>query len=160
MAIHLIFFTWQNGKPLSKTIPQNLSTAFANILAILAEISLLGGLGVAYERILLTFWQKRPIFGLAEVLRTLNSNPWNLFRPRVLIWIIKVRELWLVSLLCAGVPFAIVFPPGALTVEFENAVSTTLRDVPTMNISDFGNGTYESFEEKSFFGFDSAMNYR
>ena len=147
MALHFTIFTWQNGKPVQETIPQNLSTALANFLAIVAEISLLGGLGVAYARILRTVWQKRPVLGLEEVLRTLNSSPWNLVRPRVIVWIVKIRELWLVSLLCAGIPFAIVFPPGALTVGSENALSRTLYDVPTMNISDYGNGTFQSFLE-------------
>ncbi|KAJ4012392.1 hypothetical protein NW752_008067 [Fusarium irregulare] len=159
MAIHLTIFTWQNGKPVHEIIPQNLSTALANILAILAEISLLGGLGIAYEQILRTVWKRRPVFGLEETLRSLNSNPWNLVRPKVIVSIIKIRELWLVSLLCAGIPFAIVFPPGALTVEFENAVSTTLRNVPTMNISDYGNGTPKSFVEKSLFEMDGSFSY-
>ncbi|CAG7562060.1 unnamed protein product [Fusarium equiseti] len=145
MAIHFFIFNWQNGKPVDETIPQNLSTALANILAIMAEIAILGALGVAYEQILHTFSQKRPVIGLEDILRTLNSSPWNLMRPKVIVWIIKVRELWLVSLLCAGIPFAIVFPPGALTIGFENAVSRTLYHVPTMNISDYGNGTFQAF---------------
>ena len=159
MAIHLAIFSWQNGRPVHKTIPQNLSTALANILAILAEISLLGGLGIAYEQIVHTFSQKTPVIGLEDILRTLNSSPWNLVRPKVLVWILKVKELWLVSLLCAGIPFAAVFPPGALTVEFENAVPTTLRNVPTMNISDYGNGTRQSFLEKSLFEMNVDLSY-
>ncbi|RBR15624.1 uncharacterized protein FIESC28_07265 [Fusarium coffeatum] len=159
MVLHWVFFDQLNNRPVDETIPQNLSSALANFLAILAEIALLGGLGIAYEQILRNVWKKRPVFGLEEVLGTLNSSPWNLFRRKVFRWISKVRELWIVSLLCAGIPFAIVFPPGALTVEFENSVITTLRNVPTMNISDYGNGTYGSFVEKSLFEMNGDFSY-
>lgn len=159
MVLHWVFFAQLNNKSVDETIPQNLSSALANFLAILAEIALLGGLGIAYEQILRDVRQKRPVFGLEEVLRTLNSSPWNLFRRKVFRLISKVRELWIVSLLCAGIPFAIVFPPGALTVEFENSVTTTLHNVPTMNISDYGNGTYQSFVEKSLFEMNGDFSY-
>jgi hypothetical protein len=159
MGMHAAFFAVLDNNPINTTIGQGLSTALANILAIFVEISLLGGLGVAYNQILGSFVGQRSCNCPNSKLDALASSPWNLFRPSVLSHILHIKRLWLVGLLCAGIPFAAVFPPGALTVKFENSVPTTVNSVPTMNISDYGNGTYQDFVDKSLFEMNADLSY-
>jgi hypothetical protein len=71
----------------------------------------------------------------------------------------RIKRLWLVGFLCAGIPFAAVFPPGALIVKFENSVNTTMSGVATMNISDYGNGTLQDFVKKSLFEMNGDLSY-
>ncbi|KAF4445367.1 hypothetical protein F53441_10916 [Fusarium austroafricanum] len=162
VGLHFWFFTALDEEPVQKTINQGLSTALANILAIFVEVSLLGGLGVAYDQILRNFLRQKSLkHGLDDKLErlSLDSSPWNLFRRSVFLQIFRIKRLWLVGFLCAGIPFAAVFPPGALTVNFKNTVPVTLHDVPTMNISDYGNGTHQQFVEKSFFEMNGDLSY-
>ncbi|CVK86887.1 uncharacterized protein FPRN_05378 [Fusarium proliferatum] len=159
MGIHAAFFAVLNNRPVNTTIGQGLSTALANILAIFVEVSLLGGLGVAYNQILARFLRQKSFYSQDTKLHTLASSPWNLFRPRVLAHILHIKRLWLVGFLCAGIPFAAVFPPGALTVKYQNSVPLTMNAVPTINISDYGNGTYQDFVEKSFFEMNADLSY-
>ncbi|KAF5646972.1 uncharacterized protein FTJAE_1803 [Fusarium tjaetaba] len=159
IGIHAAFFAVLNNRPVNTTIGQGLSTALANILAIFVEVSLLGGLGLAYNQILARFLGQKSFYSQDTKLHTLASSPWNLFRPRVLAHILHIKRLWLVGFLCAGIPFAAVFPPGALTVKFENSVPLTMNAVPTINISDYGNGTYQDFVEKSFFEMNADLSY-
>lgn len=47
----------------------------------------------------------------------------------------------MVGFVCFSVPLAAVFPPGAMTEEFrEGVLPVVLYDVPTMNISYWGDG--------------------
>ncbi|EXL64506.1 hypothetical protein FOPG_19230 [Fusarium oxysporum f. sp. conglutinans race 2 54008] len=159
IGIHAGFFAVLNNKPVDETIGQGLSTALANILAIFVEVSLLGGLGLAYNRILGNFLGQKPVDGRETKLDTLASSPWNLFRRSIFLRLFRIKRLWLVGFLCAGIPFAAVFPPGALIVKFENSVNTTMSGVATMNISDYGNGTLQDFVKKSLFEMNGDLSY-
>ncbi|KAF5703519.1 oleate hydratase [Fusarium mundagurra] len=147
MGLHYCVFTKLNGKPVNETMNQGLSTALANILAIFVGVSLLGGLGVAYDQILRRLLRQKTLTDdLIDKLGTLDSSPWNLFRGRILKQIFRVKRLWLIGLLCAGIPIAAVFPPGALTVSFK--------------MHDYGNGTHRQFVEKSFFEMNGDFSYQ
>ncbi|KAK6213516.1 hypothetical protein QIS74_09518 [Colletotrichum tabaci] len=151
MIIHLVFFFSLHGKPVeSSFVGQSLQSAIANFLAIAVEICLLSGLGVAYDQLLWRLFRKKalPAVTIDKLIR-LATSPWNLPRPGIFL---AAPEPWLVASLCLLVPLAIVFPPGALTVEYREAVQpVTLHDVPTMNISDWGNGTAHDLYHHALF---------
>lgn len=160
MGLHLLMFKILDGKPVEDYISQALSTAFANILAIFVEVSLLGGIGVAYSQILWRlFRQKYLQVKTIDMLVTLVATPWNVFNPHL---VLQVRELWLtwlVGLLCALIPIAAVFPPGALTVQFDNAAPLLMSNVATMNLSDYGNGTHRDFVEHALFEMNGDLSF-
>ena len=145
-------------KPVSRTISQELSTAIANFLALFFGLFLIAGISVAYDEILWSRLRRKPLRA-AETnnLISLISKPWNLF-----LWPAHIRRAplaYLTAFIAAGIPFAAVFPPGALTTEFRNVVPVTLRDVPTMNISDYGNGTYLDFMDHSLFEMNGDFSF-
>lgn len=157
MAIHFVFFHYLDGRQVDSTIGQGLQTAIANILAILVEMSLLGGIAIAYNQVLWRVLRKRFLrASLIDTLVTLASSPWNVFRLRM---IFSEPVPWLIGLVCALTPIAAVFPPGALTVESMVAAPITLTNVPTMNLSDYGSGGYREFVEKSFFEMNGDLSY-
>ncbi|KAF6792684.1 hypothetical protein CSOJ01_14090, partial [Colletotrichum sojae] len=73
-----------------------------------------------------------------DKLLKLVSTPWNLVLPRLLM---GAPGPWIVGFVCFSVPLAVVFPPGAMTLEFrEGVMPVLLPGVPTVNINDWGNG--------------------
>jgi len=150
MGGHLAFFLWLDGQPVSTSgISQASQSAVANFFAIAVEIMILGGIGVAYNQFLWRLFRRRSLKAKTiDTLVTLVMSPWDLWRPDLYKDAILAV---VIGVLCALVPIAIVFPPGALSVEFqEGVVPFTLRDVPTMNISDFGKGDMKDVVERSF----------
>lgn len=157
MAGHREFFVRLDGKAVEKTINQALQTTIANIFAIFVEMSLLGGIGIAYNQILWTrFRQTAMRAAVIDNLITLVASPWNVLRVTNLP---RAPLAWMVAVLAALTPFAAMFPPGALEVEFTNAVPLTMQNVPTMNISDYGNGTYQQFVEHSLFEMNGDLSF-
>lgn len=157
MLGHLAFFNWLDGKPARN---QGLQSAFSNIFAVFVDITLLGGLGHACNQILwrLLNTKKIPI-QLTKTLVDLSDSPWDLWRFKVLRSICHIKRVWFVSLVCAMIPFALIFPPGGMTIEFENQLKTKLHNVKTMNISDIGIGTIRSFVEHSLFQMHADLVY-
>lgn len=156
MGLHLFFFIYLNEKPVNASINQELQAAIANILAIFVETFLLGGVGIAYDQIIWRVFRKKTLKAdLIDRLVTFAASPWDLIRPTVLV---RVPGIWFIGLLCALVPIAAVFPPGALTVEFDDVVARTLDKVPTMNVSDYGDGSIQSFIQHSLYEMNADLD--
>ncbi|OHE92331.1 hypothetical protein CORC01_12393 [Colletotrichum orchidophilum] len=159
MATHMAFFILLDGEPVETSgFNQNLQAALANFLAIAVEICLLSGIAVAYDQILWRLLRRKALEACTiDKLVTLVLSPWNLSRPGLLT---SAPELWLIAFLCFMVPVTIVFPPGSLTVEFEdNVLTVTLPNVPTLNISNWGNGTWRDFLRLSLMEPDNDFVY-
>jgi hypothetical protein len=157
MAGHLGFFLWLDRKPVSLSgVSQSWQSAVANFFAIAVEVVLLGGIGVAYNQFLWRLLRRRSLkTETIDTLVTLVMSPWDLWRPDLYKDAILAV---LIGILCALVPIAAVFPPGSLSVEYQDAVLPfTLRNVPTMNISDFGKGDMKDVTERSFLQLKGAM---
>ncbi|KXH27926.1 hypothetical protein CNYM01_04526 [Colletotrichum nymphaeae SA-01] len=159
MATHMAFFILLDGQPVATSgFSQNLQAALANFLAIAVEICLLSGTAVAYDQTLWRLLRRKALRAyIIDKLVTLVLSPWNLFRLELLT---SAPELWLIAFLCFMIPVTVVFPPGALTVEFENAVlPVTLTNVPTLDISNWGNGTARDFMRLSLMEPDNDLVY-
>lgn len=160
MGSHLAFFFWLDSKPAAKTLSQGLQSAGANILAVFVDIFLIAGLGVAYNQILWRLLHKKTF--PAQVINKLvhlPGSPWDVVRPSIFLRLIHIKRVSAITLLCALIPFALVFPPSAVTTKFENKLEKTLHNVKTMNISDYGNGTIRQFVEHSLFEVNGDLNY-
>ncbi|KAF6835527.1 hypothetical protein CPLU01_04203 [Colletotrichum plurivorum] len=111
--------------------------------------NLLSGITLAYEQYLWCTLQKRTLHTTAiDKLLRLVSTPWNLVLPHLLM---GAPGPWIVGLICFSVPLAVVFPPGAMTVEFrEGVMPVLLHDVPTVNLSHWGNGELADMHRLAF----------
>lgn len=158
MAIHLAFFKLLDRKPVDQThISQALSTALANILAIVVEIALIGGISVSSDQSLWRLFRRKSLkAGIIDKLATLATSPWNLVRWNL---IAAAPLQWLLGLCCILVPIAVVFPPGALTVEFRNNVLHKEMKVPTIDLSNFGNGSLVDFSNHAVFTLNGDLTY-
>ena len=150
MGIHLGFYLSLNRVPLSQAfIGEPLQAALGNILAIFIEISLLSGVAVAYDQTLWRLFRHKAIkSAIIDKLATLAASPWNLFRINLFI---TAPTQWILGASCFLIAIAAVFPPGALTVEFRDHILPVLDRVPTLNISDWGNGSLTSFSSHALF---------
>ncbi|KAF6831402.1 hypothetical protein CMUS01_07361 [Colletotrichum musicola] len=162
MGAHLGFFLALHDRPVERSgifRSQSLQSALANFLAIAVEICLLSGIGVAYDQYLWGLFRKKALRAITiDKLVRLVSSPWNLVLADV---ISGAPGPWLIALVCLLVPIAVVFPPGALTVEFrEGVLSIDLDNVPTMNLSDWGNGTIPDFSMHAFFETGPELEFR
>lgn len=154
MSVHLAFFLLLHDRPVATSgFTQSLQAALANFLAIAVEICLLSGIGVAYDQVLWRLFRHKHLKAIAiDKLITLVTSPWNLLRPGLLF---SASGPWIIAFMCFLLPVAVVFPPGAITVEFQESVlPVTLLNVPTMNISNWGNGTARDFFRHSFLEMD------
>ncbi|KAI8675799.1 hypothetical protein NCS57_00482300 [Fusarium keratoplasticum] len=161
LGVHLLFFQFYlDGKPAKKTISQSLQAAMANIFALFVDICLLGSLGIAYNQILWRLLRKKPFQAqVIDKLVHLPGSPWDLVHFKILRRSTHLKRVWVTTLLCAMIPFALIFPPGCVETKFLNKLETTLHDVKTMNISDYGNGTVHQFIEHSLFEMLGDVNY-
>lgn len=158
MGGHAAFFIWLDGQAVSAAgVSQAYQTTIGNIFAIAAEISLLGGVGVAYDQFLWRMFRRKALkAGTIDRLVGLAGSPWDLLSLDILR---EASPAAFIGLLCALFPVAASFPPGAVTVEFVNrAVPETLRNVPTMNISDFGDGTPIPMVERCFLELEGSLS--
>ncbi|CAN9264935.1 unnamed protein product [Alternaria alternata] len=150
MGIHLGFYLALNKVPVSQAvITEPLQAAFGNILAILVEISLLSGISVAYDQALWSLFRRKLLKAfIIDRLATLVFSPWNLFRKDM---IVSAPLEWFLSLLCFLIAIAAVFPPGALTVKSEPFSLPEMQQIPTMNISYWGDGSLYDFASHALF---------
>ncbi|KAF1831057.1 hypothetical protein BDW02DRAFT_72192 [Decorospora gaudefroyi] len=150
MGIHFGFVLYLDGKAETQTVfREELQSALSNVLAIFVEISLLSGISVAYDQSLWRLFRRKILKAITiDKLATLVTSPWNLFRKDVFV---NAKKELVFGILCFLIPVAAVFPPGALTIDFDDFVLATSRSVPTMNITNWGNGSLQSFAEHSLF---------
>lgn len=150
MGIRLGFYLCLNQVPVSQAgITEPLQAAFGNILAILVEVSLLSGISVAYDQALWRLFRRKPLKAfIIDKLATLVSSPWNLFRKDI---IVSAPLEWSLSLLCFLIAIAAVFPPGALTVKSKPDILPETQWVPTLEISNWGNGSLDDFADHALF---------
>ncbi|CAG9992158.1 unnamed protein product [Clonostachys byssicola] len=160
MGGHLGFFIWLDGQAVELSgISQSAQSAVANFFAVAVELVILGGIGVAYNQFLWRLFRLKSLKAKTiDTLVTLVMSPWDLWRPDLYN---DATFAALIGILCALVPIAVVFPPGALSVEYqEGVIPVTLTNVPTMNISDFGRGGMKDVHERSFLQLEGSMNIR
>ena len=150
MSIHLVFFRVLDGRPTDTTIvSQGLQTAIANILAIVVEMSLLSGIAVAYNQSIWRLFRRKHLKAATiDKLMTLSAEPWNLVRNGLYK---KAPLEWLLACSSVLVPIAAIFPPGALNVVFRNDAVSVTQSVPSLNISDWGDGTRKDFARLAVF---------
>ena len=150
MAIHLGFFLLLDGVPVQQAaVSQAVQIALANILALGVEMALLAGISVAYDQCLWRKFRLKPLKAVViDKLLTLMTSPWNLFRLPLL----RHAPLeWLLAWCCVLIPIAAVFPPGTLNVEFREGVLQTNARIPTLDLSDFGDGSQSEFWRRTLF---------
>ncbi|KAF6817468.1 hypothetical protein CSOJ01_02390 [Colletotrichum sojae] len=162
MGVHLGFFLALDGRPVQRSgffRSQGLQSALANFLAIAVEICLLSGIGVAYDQYLWRVFRQKALRAITiDKLIRLVSSPWNLV---VVDTASSAPGPWLIAFVCLLIPIAVVFPPGALTVEFlEGVLPVELNNVPTINLSDWGNGTLPDFTRHALFETGAEMEFR
>lgn len=160
MSVHLGFFLALDGQTVKLSrISQSLQSALANFLAIAVEICLLSGISVAYDQYLWRLFRRKSLRAVTiDKLIRLVSSPWNLVLADI---VSGAPGPWLIALICLIIPVAVVFPPGALTVEFlEGVLPVGLNNVPTINLSDWGNGTVPDFSQHAFFQTGPELEFR
>jgi hypothetical protein len=142
----------------SSGISQASQSAIANFFAIAVEVSIMGGMGLAYNQYLWRLLRRKSLeAGTIDTLITLATSPWDIWRPHILR---NAGFAPLMAGLCALVPIAVVFPPGSLGVEFRDGVIPfTLHDVPTMNISDYGAGGFKEMSQRFFLATSDDMDW-
>lgn len=150
MGIHLAFYLSLNQVPISQArVTEPLQSAFGNILAILVEVSLLSGISVAFDQALWRLFRRKPLKAfIIDKLATLVSSPWNLFRKDIFV---SAPLEWSLSLLCFLVAIAAVFPPGALTVTSKPDILPDMQRIPTLEISNWGDGSLDDFAKHALF---------
>lgn len=154
-----MFFYLLDGKAVEQTkISQGSQSAIANLLTLVAEVCLLSGIGVSYDQLLARLCTKTYLRNDAiEKLKSLVSSPWNLFRPTLLY---GALGQWTIALTCLLISITAVFPPGALEVEFEDGVvPRTFSNVPSFNVSDWGNGTLQDFVNYAMFEMNADLSF-
>ncbi|KAF4121413.1 hypothetical protein GMORB2_1820, partial [Geosmithia morbida] len=159
-AGHVAFFQALHNRPIVETIGQSLQSAISNFFPLFVDVCLVGCLGIACNQILWSLLRKRAFPAqLIDQLVHIHGSPWELIYPSIIRQLLRIKRVAIVTLLCAGIPFALVFPPGSVTTDFRNQLRQTMYDVNTMNISDYGNGSLHEFIEHSFYDLASDIYY-
>ncbi|KAM5372568.1 hypothetical protein ACJZ2D_007468 [Fusarium nematophilum] len=156
---HFFFFRELDGQAVSLSrVNQSWQTTIANLFALMAELCLLSGMGLAYDQFIWRLLHKKhPSAVTTDKLVTLMASPWNILRPSVLR---RAPFAALVAFLCFGTQIAATFPPGALDVEYKDAVvPVSVKNVPTMNISDYGDGTHRQFVDRCFYDMNGDLSF-
>lgn len=157
---HVVFFQYLDNKPVSRTLGQGLQSAVANFFPLFVDVCIVGCLSVAYDQILWNLLRKSafPTVVIDQLVH-LHGSPWELVHPRILRQLLRIKRIVILTLLCAGIPFALVFPPGAVTTDNKIQLRESLNDVPITNITDFGNGSVSQLFDHSLFNMAAALNY-
>ncbi|KAM0276297.1 hypothetical protein ACHAQH_006886 [Verticillium albo-atrum] len=159
MGSHLSLFQYLDGRPVKSTrLTQSIENAMASFMALVAELFLVSGVGIAYTQLLWRYFRQRTLSAFViDKLVSLPDSPWDLARPRV---ISSAIGPWLAALVCVLMPLAGMFPPGCLTVEFRNSVlPVTLSAVPTLNISYWGPGNFRGFVDHALFNLNADLDF-
>ncbi|KAI9730399.1 MAG: hypothetical protein M1834_005909 [Cirrosporium novae-zelandiae] len=154
---HLVLFHWLDGQKVTQTIPQSYVAAISTAMVTAFRIFLVTSLVISFTQLV---WQRlrgRPMKVLTiDSLFSITSNPFNFVYPDVLA---SAPLLCLCAAVCWCVPVAMIYPPGALTVEPRSFLQTVNMSVPTFDPTFRGNGTLADLERHALYKFDDFMNY-
>lgn len=132
-VIHLLTFKYLDGKQ-TDGIPQSYVTTASSIMANLFGASLTAALAIAFTQWLWRLMRRTPTkVATIELLFTIRTNPFLLFRPAV---IRCTPVLFLCALLTWSIYIATSLPPGALTVQLSERTYFQMVRVPTFNASE------------------------
>lgn len=156
--VHLGLFRWLNEQEvdhssgLSQPFVTGLSYFFVNGFRLLLAASL----GISFVQMVWKLLRVRPIqLGDLDNLLSILSNPLQLGRVS-LFWRAPVPFLCAVVFWC--LPIAMVFPPGALTVETRTLTTVSENTVSTFDPA-FGDGTYDDMLAAAFWQTDNLGAY-
>jgi hypothetical protein len=154
---HLGLFRWLNERQVDDSISQPYVTALSYFFVNGFRLLLAASLGISFVQIVWKLLRVRPIqLGDLDSLLSVLSNPLQLGRVS-LFWRAPVPFLCATVFWC--LPIAMVFPPGALTVETRTLTTVSERSVPTLDPAFIGNGTYDGMLATALWQTDNLGAY-
>ncbi|EEA28940.1 hypothetical protein EYB25_000151 [Talaromyces marneffei] len=154
---HLGLFRWLNERQVDDSINQPYVTALSYFFVNGFRLLLAASLGISFVQIVWQLLRVKPIqLGELDGLLSVLSNPLQLGRVS-LFWRAPVPFLCAIAFWC--LPIAMVFPPGALTVETRSLTNITEQAVPTFDPTFVGNGTYNGMLATALWQTDNLGAY-
>jgi hypothetical protein len=154
---HLGLFRWLHERQVDDSISQPYVTALSYFFVNGFRLLLAASLGISFVQIVWKLLRVRPIqLGDLDHLLSVLSNPLQLGRVS-LFWRAPVPFLCAILFWC--LPIAMVFPPGALTVETRSLTTLTAKAVPTFDPGFVGNETYEGMLSAALWQTDGLGAY-
>ncbi|KAI9927244.1 hypothetical protein ASPWEDRAFT_46700 [Aspergillus wentii DTO 134E9] len=156
-AGHLGLFHWLDQRKVNDTIRQPYVTALSLVFANGFRTFLTAALGIAFIQMLWKDLRVRAmrVSDLDSFLSVL-ANPFYLGRFSL---ISQAPFPFLCALLCWLIPVAMIFPPGALTVEPKMLHTLYNQSVPTFDSSFTGNGTFHGMMDSAIWQADDFDAY-
>lgn len=140
------------GPPFDQPFVTGLSYFFVNGFRLLLAASL----GISFVQMVWKLLRSRPIqLGDLDHLLSVLSNPLQLGRVS-LFWKAPIPFLCAIVFWC--LPIAMVFPPGALTIETRTISTVSENTVSTLNPT-FGYGTYDGMLAAALWQTDNLGAY-
>jgi hypothetical protein len=156
-AAHLGLFRWLDQRRVDETISQPYVTALSLVFVNGFRMLLAAALGISFVQIVWKLLRVRPMqLGDLDRLLSVMGNPLQLGRID-LFWRVPIPFLCAVLFWC--LPIAMVFPPGALTVEPMTVTRLSTKSVPTIDPSFIGNGTYDDMLSTALWEADNFGAY-
>ncbi|KZF21607.1 hypothetical protein L228DRAFT_156401 [Xylona heveae TC161] len=150
---HLIFFRYLNGKRVDDlpNLPQTYVTTVSTIMANMFAILIQGSLAAAFVQHLWRQIRKAPLeVCRLERLFTLRSNPLSFFDIHIYRNYFVLAIMAIIIWFC---PVVTSFPPGALKVSSGPYDLFSNGSIPTLSLSNYGNGSISDMEKNAFFSY-------
>ncbi|OJJ50258.1 hypothetical protein ASPZODRAFT_35422, partial [Penicilliopsis zonata CBS 506.65] len=136
---HVIFFHWLNGRKVEDTFSQPHVNAASLVFANGFRMFLAAALGMAFIQMLWKLLRAQAMrVGDIDTLLSVLSNPLKLTHVHLMG---QAPFLFLCAVVCWCLPIAMIFPPGAMTVEPHMFETVTHKSVPTFDAAYTGNDT-------------------
>ncbi|OKL61050.1 hypothetical protein UA08_03129 [Talaromyces atroroseus] len=154
---HLGLFRWLDQRRVDETITQPYVTALSLVFVNGFRMLLAAALGISFVQIVWKLLRVRPMqLGDLDKLLSVLGNPLQLGRIG-LFWRVPIPFLCAVLFWC--LPIAMVFPPGALTVEPKTLTRRSQTSVPIFDANYIGNGTYNGMLSAALWQVDNFGAY-
>ncbi|RAL13948.1 uncharacterized protein BO97DRAFT_387983 [Aspergillus homomorphus CBS 101889] len=156
-SAHLGLFRWLDRREVAQTIKQPYVTALSVVFVNGFRTLLAAALSMSFIQILWKDLRVRPMrIGDLDSFLSVLTNPLYLGRLRLL----GAAPLpFLCALLAWCIPIAMIFPPGALTVEAKLQRVLANQSVPTFDPSYMGNGSFVSMMDEALWQPDDFDAY-
>lgn len=154
---HLGLFRWLNQRRIDESISQPYVTALSYAFVNGFRLLLAAALGISFVQMVWKILRVRSMqLGDLDRLLSVLGNPLQLGRV-TLLWRAPIPFLCAFLFWC--LPIAMIFPPGALTVETMMVTSFSEKSVPTIDPAYIGNSTYQGMLSVAFWQTDNLGNY-
>ena len=157
---HYLYYSHLDRVPTGfpQSVPQSLNNAISTAFAHLFSSALVGSATLAFTQLLRWQLRRKALKGsTVDALFSLTSSYIKLSNMDVLI---STPVLWFFALLFPCIPFATIFPPGALVVQPLAINSTNPMHIPTLDVDFPGNGSAVDFFKYAMFSAGTDGEYR